>query len=620
MRPKIIVVDDTDKISKTIQGSIFVFPGENTAYQIASNVNDAINRDYPAIILINAHLVSKDGHRLHQTGVKVLKYLRLVQHFTNKSNMAMNIHCIIFSFFSIEQLLRKNPGDMIALSKGTTFVRLPQDLSLIDYNRLAELKPNGNYTKYLRADLTLPDDRHNWANWWGIKQLWNVHQVVDPVGIENIQFPAKIMDEFKRLRTTIALYLYEAKRSNIRQAVEVKLNTISDILNSIRDKNLKIIYIDDRLEDGWADILCNMFYHQKKQLESSSVITRNNNLIGIGKYDVDFIMSVVNHHPPDVMLLDLRLLPHELSNISDVGELSGAKLLTKIRDAHLGLPIIIMTASNKIWTYNEVMQLGADDYWIKEGIDEGRKASETVDNYISLLTKIDNTTSIEYKLLKSNAEKYVSIKTKDNLWWTNYSRISKSVVLRILLDSNLMIRTLLQQKYLGFGYNNQIRDSFMVNSAIQNQHKIIEYIYNIGEYTPLMRVLMDRKDELAIILTNIRNKVAHYKIADNFYTGDLIIYNYLLLHWLMHDRCNLNSINLNCRSNRKAQIYFEILYLIKANNQYFTGIDINIQNVLIRDLKKNMTEQFVLYIDETINKYHSERKQVAEMIREMINE
>src|SRR5690606_30518581 len=118
----------------------------------------------------------------------------------------------------------------------------------------------------------------------------------------------------------------------------------------------------------------------------------------------------------DLILLDLRLFGENEKSI-DLDKISGKKLLELLRKDFSGIPILISTASNKIWSYEKLMKLGADAYWIKEGIDSHFDAEETTQNYHKLLWLINQLTSKEYQFIKTIYHNIREIELNEDLWW-----------------------------------------------------------------------------------------------------------------------------------------------------------------------------------------------------------
>lgn len=155
------------------------------------------------LLFINVNLLAGRSSRLECTGISLLKYIRLY-HFDK--------HCILYSFLSREQLIQLSPDNLIVFSEGVTFVHLPYDFSKLDLENLAKQKAPADLSRYLKAESRLPDDRHFFANWWGVLQLWKVHRYLHKIDKEiSIQVEKLIFKSAKQkydYQGKLAEYLY----------------------------------------------------------------------------------------------------------------------------------------------------------------------------------------------------------------------------------------------------------------------------------------------------------------------------------------------------------------------------------------------------------------------------
>lgn len=115
-----------------------------------------------------------------------------------------------------------------------------------------------------------------------------------------------------------------------------------------------IILIDDLSNKGWKSVLEKAVVKDVGKIDAYS--TYDSALIGVTK-------------KADLIFLDVRLTEedHRKSNICDF---SGFQILQKIKEDFLSpnfsTPIILLTASNKIWVVEEFKQYGIDAFYIKE--------------------------------------------------------------------------------------------------------------------------------------------------------------------------------------------------------------------------------------------------------------
>lgn len=494
------------------------------------------------LFIININYKTEGVPRSQNAGIDLIKYLRLYQ---------LRQHCILFSFLSREQLLLQDPRNLIIFSPGITFIRLPYDFSTINFEELTINKASEDLSFYFKAESTLPDDRHFFANWWGVLQLWKVQKAIDnitgkPIStkIEN-SFTSSVK-EMNSYQGLIAVYLNREKEKNIEaqlkrlqqqqverfgdkqrkiesikdlldqklnefddrareieilnetfydtgtktlfqtvlenlklisvpienkinQLLEVPKSTehdvlllkeyitdeknrkeeknkflnieISDIIRDIESLDIfsigefniidarkrlqevcpKILYVDDHADDGWAFVFQQIIYDGKK--DSFKVIqpSKDNSVELISKN----VLEEVNDTPPDLIILDLRL-KGEHGSTTDTINISGVHVLKRLKQAGISCPVLITTASNKIWSYKETFVLGASAFWIKEGLDEHRDLRSSIENYMRFVDLVYALClSKEYTSLTKWKAGINKIKNHEGqLWWENNDWVS----------------------------------------------------------------------------------------------------------------------------------------------------------------------------------------------------
>ncbi len=329
---------------------------------------------------------------------------------------------------------------------------------------------------------------------------------------------------------------------NLKKNYNYLLINYEIIKNKISERKLKILYIDDNAKDCWEDLL-------KKVLGSTVDIE---SVIPKKKYEYD-IQGLYENQVKDkinsdtsLILLDLRLF-NESERSIEVQSISGKKLLDIIRKHHKGIPILIITASNKVWSYEELMKSGADAYWIKEGIDNNFSAKESVRNYCKLLQLVESLTGEKYEFLKDFAESIHKFESSD-WWWENknweqdqqgecfsannqvvppITQVNKTDLKQLFIDGVELFREFLATKTLAQGYSFRSRnDWFYYSSIILHIGKAIELIHNLCsedylKYGSFNEVFVARGDEEGQEIYKQRNAAAHLGRSQHLKFKDL---------------------------------------------------------------------------------------------------
>jgi len=182
---------------------------------------------------------------------------------------------------------------------------------------------------------------------------------------------------------------------------------------------MRYLLIDDLANEGWKDLIEKAVIKEANSLEVA--ITYDEAIEKI-KFEWDFIF------------LDMRLTEND-HNTQNIFDYSGFKILKEIKkefkSINFSTPVILVTASNKIWNLNTFRENGIDGYYIKESPDlkfdkktsrenlenlqssfsnlilVGRKRKEIWNLCDSILNKL-----ITHKYFNTQDKKYVNIKDR----------------------------------------------------------------------------------------------------------------------------------------------------------------------------------------------------------------
>lgn len=230
------------------------------------------------------------------------------------------------------------------------------------------------------------------------EQCLEVDETINSV-IQNLrQEFSTLKEEYKRIATTEKSRLF----GNV-QATNITI-----------PRGTKIFFIDDKANDGWLDIFQVIFPVAKMK---AFVPAKPSN----DDYALDEIYQpikqAVAEFDPAVIMLDLRLFDEQGNSLA-VDEFSGVKVLSALREDFKGIPILLITASNKVWTYEKLTALGADAFWVKEGVDERRDAHSSAANYCRLISLMQKMTGKHYRCLRQFADLINTLRRdRGTFWW-----------------------------------------------------------------------------------------------------------------------------------------------------------------------------------------------------------
>lgn len=584
---KVLLVDpDSNKLDSSNSGfnkssqvdfKLAVLSGTN-AKELAENLlatylNSGMKYD---CVLINAEGNYCQLGRQDASGIDLLFWLRLWHKYLGP--------VLMFGFQSVDQILTSNPHYLFVTAPFNGYARLPFDAKYL-MNRVARMSKviatdniQEQYEPFLRPSMDLKKIRHEMANWWGRKQLWDVYnffilhkqdfsdpnevlEKVDRVNFlvayflsdkkeklkefhslalskqeekhieltdleknepdekllvdlasEEVNEALANLKEFTKVNSNISAkhiskeYLeeYKCKLKSFEEAVTKKesqlenqkaefdefkssiqhlrsyasdlYRIVSETLDTknprkIRDhvKSKKILLVDDEAHKGWSDVYNELIFDGQDNLvcvskEEELDFSKENTVLAEGQ---EFL--------PDLVLLDLRLTREDYDLARDFKNLSGARILSQFKDTFPGIPVIVTTASNKVWSYKELSKLGADAFWMKEGVDNEFSVEETVNNYNDLIHFVEVLLGEEFQLYKQQALKFNELfKTTRTFWWENwdwnyeyykdtgngicniiprYTVANRDTVNSIIFDSLSLLREVLKIQNFDQGYN-----------------------------------------------------------------------------------------------------------------------------------------------------------------------
>jgi hypothetical protein len=252
-----------------------------------------------------------------------------------------------------------------------------------------------------------------------IQELTEKQQRLESKLLEDEDYSALIdlikseKEKFKQNIEQISVQIAELESNELFTKSDMPLDAKREALQKYRPR---IVFVDDQAEDGWSAIFQQIIYGE----EHENFIT----IVPHADYTIENIanqiISKVKEHRADLLILDLRLKGQEEKNEPDHTKISGVQVLKKLNEAKIMCPVLITTASNKIWSYKDTITSGALAFWIKEGLDDAFKLTASIENYlqfVDLIYTLCFTKEIRY-LYKTFLGSIINIeKNETKFWW-----------------------------------------------------------------------------------------------------------------------------------------------------------------------------------------------------------
>ncbi len=624
-------------------------------YDVAAEIKkETLNSDSCIIVVEQFLTCADEGFEWLQrnAGIALIKFLRMLD---------VRQHIVLITPFEPIDLIRQDHGNLIVTSKGISFSKHHYDFSEKTKDEVETLgteifDEEQELDPYILADFHLPEnERHNWANWWGVLRLIDVHKHLFANELEHWadQYPLMLLGKLKLLKSREAMFLYshgvdlsgtlsdialrdlENARTNKAHSIEelqvriegtgkknpkpndlfdyVKdleerikkygneeyfdtkvfeerldkarnslqlgkksLEIIKNELNEINTKVLfsssddahgfreeiekyrssqnkgdypRILYVDDNADIGWSDIIQVIIYGKKSPEKFKSLSGTHQSINAL----CNEVIVDIKDNSRDLVFLDLRL-KNETGNFTEVRQLSGAEVLIKIREEFPGIPVMMTTASNKHWSYQSLLSIGANAYWMKEGLDVtssnnvDERNSFTIENYRKFIRSVHQLCGAEYTLLRELGGLVKRLES-EAFWWEQgqwqYPKIdswddeekrfykrklknaiqnpAKEPILEIMKEVINFYSIYLKYVFSDDEFHKEI-NWFYPSLIVQQLGKVIEYIHGFDGLTRIFRrnkkndpnsmVLDYRKDTEGKDLYKKRNEVSHIAAVD----------------------------------------------------------------------------------------------------------
>lgn len=316
--------------------------------------------------------------------------------------------------------------------------------------------------------------------------------------------------------------------------------SISAIRKQVQGRSPKILYIDDQGADGWSNIFQHIIYNKEDESLFDVIQPKTDDKIN-AQYFTDVVSKKIESHNPDLILLDLRLNKESGVRI-EVENLSGAVLLKEIRKQYPGIPILMTTASNKSWSYEELQRIGCDAFWTKEGVDTGMKESDSIRNYLRFAELVNILTGGMYSYLKEYYEELNRLEEKGKTqkhWWQNKNRFNKDelqeiepdIVYNILRDTAIIFKEYLKNKVIKQTTHGAWNEWFYASLVIQNLGKTVEKLHYGGAIVS-EKIMEYRGDYCGQQLFQKRNYASHIEKVELLKEMDAIDYMRAILKYL----------------------------------------------------------------------------------------
>ena len=379
-------------------------------------------------IFLNIEYPFEGSNRTDLKGVELIFWLRLKFKFSGP--------IITYGFLSSAQILRFHPEYVILHAPGNTHWRLGDEFDPKELPKPIDSINIGSLLKPYLLPLGIEDYlRHENANKWAVWKMSNLYRNLGLPGYGSL----KATYNQDSVSFLVANELY-ATNATFHGDID---NNIRVLHESLKELNKKILLIDDMAASGWDKLLQRMLHCEEDEFQALPMVD-NESAGSIAQRAID----VINTDKINLILLDLRL-NNEKEEADQIENISGFKALKLLKQKRPDIPIIIITASNKLRTSKALLKLGAWGIWTKEGQDNRINRLDLRESLISLMNMVSNIYAyfespadfaiygINHRLLQNNEEKYPRKPIHPNEILVGKNKLNQFDI--CILDSNVWL-------------------------------------------------------------------------------------------------------------------------------------------------------------------------------------
>lgn len=310
--------------------------------------------------------------------------LRLAIHIRCTKSVNQNKPIYIYSPVPSSFLVQSKYFDILK-TKGVKLINMRPQKIIDSLGSIQSLSENDIKHEMEKVHLPVPqnyEDSHSIANEWAIYR-WATATESEDSAIENVANTIKSNLYFKHLTT-----IYPPSEIDRIKEDKLKfhdqLSGISDSL--IEQKDINIFYVDDEADKGWSEIMATIIHDVNK---ISGFDYLGEELKSLSQQAIiDQVVNRVIEDSINILLLDFRLHKKDLDS-QNIDEITSVQILKRIKEFNPGIQVIIFSATNKVWNLLALQKYGADGFIIKEGPENSKDPSftiQTIGNFINAMS------------------------------------------------------------------------------------------------------------------------------------------------------------------------------------------------------------------------------------------
>jgi len=274
----------------------------------------------------------------------------------------------------------------------------------------------------------------------------------------------------------------------------INYNEVANTEGVVADNNptKKYLLIDDNYDKGWKLVFAEILKQANLSLDAFEEIKN------ISEENEERLIEEIKTKIKDAdyqgILLDLRLTASDNSKTksnTNITDFTGGRILKALKREFPYLPIIIVTASNKAWNMRQLLDGGADGYFIKEDPESNPSEEISINTYEAFV-----------ELIKTCQEKYKTLAP----FWAYINDVKTNPTLITERDGSVVQERIRERLEMFFGLLKRSFEDSEYNGRFHYSDKTLAFMTLWSCLNDIQYIFYDKTETHADWLHNNKQK------------------------------------------------------------------------------------------------------------------
>lgn len=309
-------------------------------------------------------------------GLRMAMLIRLSQNKNTKTPI------VLYGQAPMHALLTNECFDILK-NPGVRYVNADYSAIINAANNIKDVSDDEYAIGIKNIHLNVPTDigdNHSVSNKWAIYRWSHVLDDVDS-GINGIRQKVNASLYFRYLSALYPTSVNKVSKERFR-------------INNESNAKLKVLLVDDEADEGWYELLCEILY----DINDVDFCYIGQEIKNKSRDEIEnIVMEKVKKEEPNIVILDFRLHSDDYE-CKDIEQISGCRILSMIKKRNRGIQVLIFSATNKVWNFQELQNREADGFILKESPENSKEPLFTLNVMQGFVSAISTCSNNIYKI------------------------------------------------------------------------------------------------------------------------------------------------------------------------------------------------------------------------------